>query len=80
MTNTEGEDSFLPKYGKKLIKNVDLKGLKFTNLRYQLLEHLNKYLHDTHVQFNWFLTKIVKVDRFLSPNFAKFQLIWAYKG
>ena len=32
-TTTEGYNRFLPKNGKKRIKNVGLKGLKFTNLR-----------------------------------------------
>ena len=64
---------FNPKNRKKTIKNVGVKGLKFKNLKFRLLEALNNCLLDIHVQFNWSLTKTEQVDRFfhqILPNFA----------
>ena len=43
------EIDFYQKKREKLIENVGLKGLKFTNLKYQLVEALNNYLGDTIV-------------------------------
>ena len=76
-TKTQGKNRFQPKRtGKKPIKNVGVKGLKFKNLKFRLLEALNNCFLDIHLHFNWSLTKTEQVDRFfyqILPNFDKFE-------